>query len=173
MENFMIRGLLLFSLGMLLAPSAGCAPSLESKLIGRWRLDAESIDKKKAGEAMLEQIASDNEAAAGVLALAGTGMLETMLQNVQFGAELDFRPDHTLSSRATVSVLGQGREMTQGGTWNVESAGDNQLTVTIATDDGNSKPVVIKFLDDDTFTATGSLPGAGDQPAKFIRVPQS
>ena len=46
---------LLLCLISLLALVAGCAPSLESKLIGRWRLDTDSIDIQKAVEQQIQK----------------------------------------------------------------------------------------------------------------------
>jgi hypothetical protein len=165
----MTRGMILFSLALLLAPIAGCAPSLESKLIGRWRLDTESIDLQKAMEQQMQQQTEGNEAGAA-MAEAFAGMMQTMLDSIKLDVVMDFRPDHTLASQADVSMFGQSKGTTQTGTWKVESTGENQLTVSINTSDGKTNTVVIKFVDDNTFTATGNVPGAGDQEAKFVRI---
>jgi hypothetical protein len=105
-----------------------------------------------------------------MLALAGGDMMETLLQNVEISSEWDFRADHTLHSQAHVSAFGQNRETTQTGTWMVESAGENQLTVSITAADGKTSSVVIAFVDDNNITVTGNVPGVGDQQAKFIRM---
>jgi hypothetical protein len=150
--------------------AAGCAPPLESKLIGRWRLDTQSIDLKKAMEQQIQEKTEGNEAAAA-MAQAFSGMMQAMLDSVQIDVEMEFRPDHTLQSKAAVSMFGQSQEKTQAGTWKVEAVGENQLTVAV-TADGKTNTINLKFLDDNTFVATGNLPGAGDQQARFVRVPQ-
>jgi hypothetical protein len=150
--------------------AAGCGPSLESKLVGRWRLDTQSIDLKAAMEQQIQEKTEGNEAAAA-MAQAFSGMMESMLDSVQIDVEMEFRPDHTLQSKAAVSMFGQSQEKTQAGAWKVEAVGENQLTVAVTTD-GKTHTINLKFLDDNTFVATGNLPGAGDQQAKFVRVPQ-
>jgi hypothetical protein len=168
----MARGMWLFALALLLAPLAGCAPSLESKLVGRWRLDTQSIDLQKAMEERMKQATEGNEAGAAMAQAMMAGMMQAMMQNVQINVEMGFQPDHTFSSEATATIFGQSQTESQTGTWKVESTGDNQLTVSITTAEGRNNTVVIKFVDDNTFTATGHVPGAGDQQAKFTRVTQ-
>jgi hypothetical protein len=167
----MTRGLVAFSLAFLVTPLAGCGPSLESKLVGRWRLDTQSIDLQKALQQQMQQQTEGNEAGAA-MAEAFAGMMQAMMGSMSIDVEMDFRPDHTLATSARVSFFGQSKEDSRTGTWKVESTGDNQLTVSIATDDGKTNTVVIKFVDDNTFTAVGNVPGAGNQEAKFIRVTQ-
>jgi hypothetical protein len=170
MENPMHRSAGVMCLVTLSALVAGCAPSLESKLVGRWRLDTQSIDLKKAMEQQIQEKTEGNEAAAA-MAEAFSGMMQAMLDSVEIKVEMDFRPDHTLQSKAAVSMFGQSQEKTQAGTWKVEAVGENQLTVTV-TAEGKTKTINLKFLDDNTFVATGNVPGAGNQQAKFVRVPQ-
>jgi hypothetical protein len=167
----MTRGLMALALALVLAPLAGCAPSLESKLVGRWRLDTQSIDLQKALQQQMGHQTEGSESG-DAMAEAFSGMMQAMMGSVTIHVEMDFRPDHTLSSLARLSFFGQSKEESRTGTWNVESTGDNQLTVAIATDDGKTHTVVIKFIDDNTITAVGNIPGAGDQEAKFIRVTQ-
>lgn len=165
----MSRFVAMVGLAVLFAPLWGCAPSLESKLIGRWRLDTSSLDMSKVIDQQIAQQTEGNEAAAA-MAGAMAGMMKGMLEGMQISVEMEFRPDHTLQSDANVSVLGQNKQTNQTGTWKVEATGDNQLTVSTTMSDGKTNTVNLKFLDDNTITATGNVPGAGDQQVKFTRV---
>jgi hypothetical protein len=165
----MSRVVALVGLAVLLATVSGCAPSLESKLIGRWKLDTSSLDMSKVIDQQIAEQTEGNEAAAAMAQAMG-GMLKGMLDSMKMDVEMDFRPDHTLNSKANVSVMGQNKETMQTGTWKVEATGDNQLTVVTTMSDGKTNTVNLKFIDDNTITATGNVPGAGDQQVKFLRV---
>ncbi len=165
----MRRALLLVSLTMLLAPLAGCAPSLESKLIGRWRVNTEAIDFQQIAQEQANAGGKGNEMT-GAMAQMAAGMLQTMLQSMKI--ETEFRADHTMQTTASVSVFGKSQEKTHTGTWKVESIGDNQLTVAVTLDDGKTNTMNIKFLDDNTFTAAAPLPTGGEHQVQFLRVSQ-
>jgi hypothetical protein len=163
----MYRGLMLGCVALCLASLAGCAPSLESKLIGRWQVDTQGLDLKKIADEKIKEQTAGNEMAAA-MAQAFAGMMESMLQSLS--VEMDFRPDHTVHSKVSMNVMGQNQEKVESGTWKVEVAGDNQLTVLVTTSDGKTNRVNIQFVDDNRFTATGSVPGAGDQQVTFNRL---
>ncbi len=153
---------------VLLAPAAGCGPSLESKLLGRWQVDMQSVDiEKVVQDKIQEQQAEGNEMAAAMGQFAAT-MMKSMIEGMNI--ETEFRPDHTVQSKVSMNVLGQTKEQTQSGTWRVEATGDNQLTVAVTMDDGKTNTINVKFVDDNRFNASGSIPGAGDQEVTFVRV---
>jgi hypothetical protein len=70
----MYRRLIILT-ALALASLAGCAPSLESKLVGRWKVDMEGVDFQKVAA---EQVDAEGE---GMAALAA-GMLESMMKNM-------------------------------------------------------------------------------------------
>ncbi len=163
----MNRLFIVLGLAAALAPIAGCGPSLESKLIGRWRADMQSVDLEKIAQEKIQEQAEGNQMAAAMGQFAAA-MVKSMIEGINI--ETEFRPDHTIHSRVSMSVFGQQQEKSQSGTWRVEATGENQLTVAVTMDDGVTNTISIKFLDDNRFTATGSVPGAGDQQVTFIRV---
>ncbi|MBW3598509.1 MAG: hypothetical protein KY475_14710 [Planctomycetes bacterium] len=152
---------------LITASAAGCAPSLESKLIGRWRVNLEDVDFQQLAA---EQAKQEGEAA-GAMAAMAAGMMETMFKNMQI--ETEFRPDHTMSTKVALSIFGQSQEKTQTGTWKVESTGDDALSVAVTMDDGKTNTMNIHFLDDNTFTAAAPLPTGGEQQVKFERITES
>jgi hypothetical protein len=52
----------------------------------------------------------------------------------------------------------------------VQATGDETLTVTLTMSDGKPNTTTIKFLDDNRLTATGSVPGMGDQQMTLVRA---
>ena len=153
----MHRRLLVFSWLLLCVTCVGCGPTVEERLVGKWKgtveLDTSAIEKKGAE--------------------TGNPLLSILAKQVasSLDFQLELKADKTLESEVRAGALSQ--EVT--GTWKVQSSDKNQATVVVTEPGGEQTHTLL--LDADFMDGTGgfSVPAWGEAAGlgtfRFKRVP--
>lgn len=145
--SLLFRPASLVVVSALVATAIGCGPSVQERLVGKWKgtleLDRTAVEQKMA----------DVDPALALLQKAGIFALES---NMTF--TMDLKADGTLASEVRAGKMGES----SAGTWAVKSADRQQATLTV-TEKSGTREYVLDF-DENFVEGTGgfSMPAWGE-----------